>query len=381
MVKLIAHHKWNIYHLAIKSALLIGVLKKEVYMQQPEGFLVKWQEDKVYHLTKALYGLKQAPIDGYLHQNSFIKCPYEHAIYMKRNHKGSNTKMLAEFKAAMSNEFEMTDNRLMSYFLGIEVKQQQEGIFISQKNYMKEILEKFKMNECNHVNTLVAIRMKFSRERDGHFVDSTLFKSLAGSLRYLTITRPDITYGVGLVSRYMETSKESNLLASKRILRYIKGTLNLGLFYAYDENAQLVCYSDSDEGGDQDERKNTIGYVFYLGSTAISWTSKKQGVVTLSSCETEYVAAASTVLDHPQEDSIVIFMDNKSAIQLAKNPLHHGRSKHIDTRFYFLKDHIKQKTIELKHCHTTEQVTDIFTKPLSGETFMRLRDMLGIKIF
>ncbi|XP_020266632.1 uncharacterized protein LOC109842134 [Asparagus officinalis] len=369
---------------------------------------MKGQEDKVYHLKKALYGLKQAPrawnarIDGYLHQNGFIKCPYEHAIYMKRNHRGefliiclyvddllytgSSTEMLAEFKAAMFNEFEMTDNGLMSYFLGIEVKQQQEGIFISQKKYMKEILEKFKMNECNPVNTPVAIGMKLSREEDGHFVDSTLFKSLVGSLRYLTITRPDITYGVGLVSRYMETPNESHWLAAKRILRYIKGTLNLGLFYAYDENAQLVGYSDSDWGGDQDERKSTTGYVFYLGSTAFSWTSKKQGVVALSSCEAEYVAAASTVceaiwlrnilkeLDHPQEDSTVIFVDNKSAIQLAKNPVHHGRSKHIDTRFHFL-------TIELKHCHTTEQVADIFTKPLSGETFMRLRDMLGIKTF
>ncbi|XP_020267083.1 uncharacterized protein LOC109842648 [Asparagus officinalis] len=154
--------------------------------------------------------------------------------------------MLAEFKAAMFHEFEMMDNGLISYFLGIKVKQQQEGIFISQKNYMKEILEKFKMNECNPVNTPIAIGMKLSREGDRRFMDSTLFKRLVGSLRYLTITRPDITYGVGLVSRYMETPKESHWLAAKRILRYIKGTLNLGLFYAYNKNAQLVGYSDSD---------------------------------------------------------------------------------------------------------------------------------------
>ncbi|XP_020258582.1 uncharacterized protein LOC109834991 [Asparagus officinalis] len=327
---------------------------------------------------------------------------------MKRNHKGefliiclyvddllytgSSTEMLAEFKTTMFNEFEITDNGLMSYFLGIEVKRQQEGIFISQKKYMKEILEKFK-NECNPVNTPVAIGMKLSREGDGRFVDSILFKSLVGSLRYLTITRPDIAYGVGLVSRYMETPNESHWLVAKRILRYIKGTLNLGLFYAYDENVQLVSYSDSDWGGDQDERKNTIGYVFYLGSTAFSWTSKKQGVVALSSCEAEYVVAASTVceaiwlrnilkeLEHPQEDSAVIFVDNKLAIQLVKNPVHHGRSKYIDTRFHFLREHVKQKTVELKHCHTTKQVADIFTKPLSGETFMRLRDMLGINTF
>jgi len=133
----------------------------------------------------------------------------------------------------------------MSYFLGLEVKQQQDGIFISQKKYMKEILEKFKTSNCNPVNTPIVTRMKLSREENGDFVDSTLFKSLVGSLRYLTITRPDIVYGVGLVSRYMETLKESHWLAARKILRYIKGTLNLGLFYAYGETSELVGYSDS----------------------------------------------------------------------------------------------------------------------------------------
>ena len=143
------------------------------------------------------------------------------------------------------------------------------------KKYMKEILEKFKMSNCNSVNTPIAAGMKLSREENKYFVDLTLFKSLVGSLRYLTITRYDIVYGVALVSRYMETPKESHWLAAKRILRYIKGTLNLDLFYAYGETAELVGYSDSDWGGDQDERKSTTGYVFYLGSTAFSWTSKK----------------------------------------------------------------------------------------------------------
>ena len=141
--------------------------------------------------------------------------------------------MFAEFKVVMFNKFEMTDNGLMSYFLGIEVKKQQDGIFISQKKYIKEILEKFKMSNCNPVNTPIATGMKLSREENGDFVESTLFKSLVCSLRYLTITMSDIVYRVGLVCRYMETPKESHWLAAKRILRYIKGTLNLGLCYAY----------------------------------------------------------------------------------------------------------------------------------------------------
>ncbi|KAM1224199.1 hypothetical protein ACFX2G_044088 [Malus domestica] len=384
-------------------------------MEQPEGFQVQGEEDKVYRLKKALYGLKQAPrawnsrIDNYLHQNGFQKCPYEHSVYMKNGAKeefliiclyvddllftGNNEAMFCEFKQSMFSEFEMTDNGLMSYFLGIEVKQESDGIYISQQKYMRDILEKFNMDKCNIVNTPVATGLKLSKEGEGEFVNSTLYKSLVGSLRYLTITRPDIVYGVGLMSRYMETPRESHWLAAKRILRYIRGTLNYGLFYNFGEDEKLFGYSDSDWGGDQDERKSTSGYVFFLGSTVFSWTSKKQSIVALSSCEAEYVAVASTVCEaiwlrnilksmcHPQVESTVIHVDNMSAIKLAKNPVQHGRSKHIDTRFHFLRDHVKQKTIELVYCHTKEQVADIFTKPLPVESFRLLREMLGMKAF
>ena len=183
----------------------------------------------------------------------------------------------------MFKEFEMTDSRLMLYFLGIEVKQENYGIFISQKKYIREILEKFKMDSCNSVNTLVATGLKLSREGEGKLVNSTMYKSLIGSLRYLTMTRPDILYGVGLVSRYMETPRESHWLTGKRILRYIKGILNFGLFNTYGENSELVGYLDSDRGGDKNERKSTTSHVFTLGSTAFPWTSNKQAIVALSS--------------------------------------------------------------------------------------------------
>ncbi|KAL5839330.1 hypothetical protein ACOSQ4_011938 [Xanthoceras sorbifolium] len=152
-------------------------------------------------------------------------------------------------------------------------------------------------------------------------------------------------------------------------------------------------YSDSDWGRDPEERKSTTGYVFYLGSTAFTWTSKKQPIMALSSCEAEYVAVSFIVceaiwlrnllagLNHTQEGSTMIYVDNKSAIELSKNPIQHGRSKHIDTRFHFLRDHVKQKTIELLYCHTMDQGADIFTKPLSFEVFNRLRAMLGMKSF
>jgi uncharacterized protein len=205
---------------------------------------------------------------------------------MKKNHRGefliiclyvddllyieNNSEMFKEFKQSMFREFEITDNGLMSYFLGIEVKQQHDGIFISQKKYMNEILEKFKMESCNSMSTLVETSIKLLKEGDGRVIEPTLYKSLVGSLRYLTITRPDIVYRVGLVSRYMETPMENHWLATKRILRYIKGTLNLGFFYAYGDEAKLVSYSDSDWGCDQDEKKSIIGYAFYFSSTTFS---------------------------------------------------------------------------------------------------------------
>lgn len=280
----------------------------------------------------------------------------------------------------------------MSFFLGIEIRQDQNGIFLCQQKFT-ELLEKFKMNDCNIVTTPVAADLHLTKEGDGKLVESTLYKSLIGSLRYLTVTRPDIVYGVGLLSRYMEMPRESHWQAVKRVLRYAKGTLNFGLFYAYGENSKLMGYSDSDWGRDLEERNSTTGYVFYFGSTAFTWTSKKQPIVALSSYEAEYVAVSFTVceaiwlrnllagLNHTQEGSTVIYVDNKSTIKLSKNPIQRGRSKHIDTRLHFLRDHVKQKTIELLYCHTTDRVADIFTKPLSFEVFNKLRAMLGMKPF
>ncbi|KAJ8628309.1 hypothetical protein MRB53_021616 [Persea americana] len=195
------------------------------------------------------------------------------------------------------------------------------------------------MSNCNPVSTPVATGLRLTKEREGRDINPTLFKSLIGSLRYLTITRPDIVYAVGLLSQYMEIPKESHWVAAKRILRYIKGTMDLGLFYDYGNESKLYGYSDSDWGSDQDERKSTIGYVFYLGSTTFTWVSKKQSTVALSTCETEYVAASAAVceaiwlrnlleeFDHSQEESSTIHVDNKSGIELAKNPIQHGRSK------------------------------------------------------
>ena len=281
----------------VKSTFFNGYLEEELYVEQPIGYVVERREDKVLKLKKALYGLKQAPrtwnsrIDKYFQVNGFSKCPHEHALYCKVHKNGdilifclyiddlnftsNNPSMFEEFKKAMTKEFEMTDIGLMTNYLGIEVKQMEDGIFISQEGYAKDILEKFEMLNSIPVSTPIECGVKLSKHDNEEKVNPTFFKSLVGSLRYLTCTRPDILFGIGLVSHYIEASVMTHLKTAKRILCYLKGTLDYGLLYSCSKHFKLGSHGDSDWAGDTDDRKSTTSFVFYIGDTAFTWTSKK----------------------------------------------------------------------------------------------------------
>ncbi|KAG2404035.1 Retrovirus-related Pol polyprotein from transposon TNT 1-94 Protease [Vigna angularis] len=412
LISLSAQNNWKIHQMDVKSAFLNGTLEEEVYVEQPGGYEVKGKENKVYRLKKALYGLKQAPrawykrIDSYFLQHGFQRCPFEHTLYIKvvdpddiiivclyvddLIFTGNNPKMIAEFREAMVQCFEMTDLGLMSYFLGIEVVQQNDGILISQKKYATDTLKKFKMEYSKPISIPVEEKLKLKRDSDERRVDSTYYKSLIGSLRYLTATRPDIVFGVGLLSRFMEEPRASHLQGAKRILRYIKGTLTEGIFYSNNSNVKLVGYTDSDWAGDIETRKSTSGYTFHLGTGVVSWSSKKQPTIALSTAEAEYIAVTSCATQaiwmrrmleamHQMQDTpTVIHCDNKSAISLSKNPVFHGRSKHIDIRFHKIRELVAKKEVVIKYLPTDEQVADIFTKPLKTELFYKLKKMLGM---
>ncbi|XP_015163075.1 uncharacterized mitochondrial protein AtMg00810-like [Solanum tuberosum] len=263
----------------------------------------------------ALYGLKQAPrawysrINAYFSKEGFKKCPYKHTLFNNNDDKGKmlivclyvddlilhrklTSPWLKVFKKSMMVEFDMMDIGMMHYFLGIEVVQSADGIFITQKKYSQEILGRFQMKSCNSASSPTKFGSKLTKEPRGRRVDNTLYKQIVGSLMYLTTIRPDIMHDVSL-SRYMESPKEMHLLAAKRIFRYLQGTTNYGLFYAKGEKADLVGFTDSDFAGDLDDRKSTSGYVFMMGSGAISWSLRKQSIVTLSTTEAEFVAAAT----------------------------------------------------------------------------------------
>lgn len=316
VVALAAQNSWPIFQLDVKSAFLHGYLEEQVFVEQPPCYVKIGNEHKVYRLKKALYGLKQAlrawysRIETYFLKVGFSKCPYEHMLFVKIGDKGkmlivclyvddliftgSCDGMFEEFKKSMMDEFEMSDLGMMHYFLGIEVVQSDDGIFISQKKYVGEILDRFQMKDCNPINTPVEFDLKLYKDHEGRKVDSTLYKQIVGSLMYLTATRPDIMYSVSLISRYMENSTQMHLLAAKRILRYLQGTRDFGLFYKKGEKSDLLGFTNSDYAGDQDDRRSTSGYAFMFGTGAISWSSKKQPIVTLSSTEAKFVAAIAS---------------------------------------------------------------------------------------
>ncbi|KAL0415961.1 UNVERIFIED_CONTAM: Retrovirus-related Pol polyprotein from transposon RE1 [Sesamum latifolium] len=246
------------------------------------------------------------------------------------------------------------------------------------------------MMECNSVNTPIECGVKLSKDDGARKVDSTTFRSLVGSLRYLTYTRPDILFAGGLVSQFMENPSEEHMNAAKRILRYLKCTFNYGIFYTSSNDVCLKGYCDSDYAGDVDDRKSTTEFVFYFGENTISWCSRKQPIVTLSTCESEYVATTAgtchaiwlrrllSELYFAQDGATKIMVDNKSAIALVKNPVFHDRSKHIDARFHFIRDCIANKEIEVEYVKTLDQVADIFTKALKKDRFQQLKKMIGV---
>eukprot|EP00253_Pinus_taeda_P004437 PITA_04437 len=344
VLSIAAQNKWKVYQMDVKSAFLNGVLKEEVYVEQPLGY----------------------------------------------EKKGNDDQLIKNFKSVMKEEFEMTDMGFLRYFLGIEVDQNENGFFISQARYVNQVLSRFNMQECKAAITPTVMGLKLSREDSSKDFDLSLYKSIVGSLMYLTATRPDIMYAVSLISRFMERPKEAHWQATKRILRYVKGTKRIGILYTALECSDLIGYTDSDWDGSVDDQKSTSGYVFHMSSGAISWASKKQPIVALSTAEAEYVAATTVAcqailmrrmlrrLCQEKAKGTVIFCDNRSTIALSKNYVFHKRMKHIDTKFHYIRELVNNGEIVLEHCKTQEQVADILTKPLGQKSFEFLRKCLGM---
>ena len=234
-------------------------------------------------------------------------------------------------------------------------------------------------------------RLKLEKEGREEEENPSKFRSLIGCLRYLVHTRPDITYSVNYLSRFMSKPNSEHMSAAKRILRYIRGTSLFGLRYERGKkNFVVQGFSDSDFAGDRNDRKSTTGQVFFLGNSAITWNTMKQSVVALSSCEAEYIAASSAscqgmwIVRFVEEllnikvRPFKLLIDNKSAIALSKNPSQHGRSKHIETKFHFIQDCVEKGYVDIEYVRTESQLADSFTKSLGCIKFEEIREKLGV---
>lgn len=412
LLAIAAKGQWKVHHMDVKTAFLNGEIKEEVYVRQPEGFVKHGKEHLVYKLIKALYGLRQAPRAWYsklnkcLEELGFVRCAYEQAVYTKKTGKGvlivgvyvddilvtgSSTKEIEDFKRKMGHKFDMSDLGELTYYLGIEVMQRNGYIQLKQSGYAKKILNKAGMLQCNSTKIPMHPKEIINKDEEGIAVDPTEFKSMIGGLRYLVHTRPDLAYSVGILSRFMDRPTQLHQGAVKRILRYVKGTIDFGLVYSHDsDNEVLIGYSDSDLAGNVEDRKSTGGMVFYLNKSLITWTSQKQKCVALSSCEAEFMAATAAAcqavwlrkllaqITEYDIGPVTLFIDNKSAIDLAKNPVFHGRSKHIDIRYHFIRECVENGEIIVKHVRSEEQRADLLTKALAAAKFEIMRNLLGV---
>src|SRR5581483_8045317 len=309
-----AHKNFKVFQMDVKSAFLNGKLSEEVYVSQPPGFIDPKYPDHVFKLHKALYGLKQAPrawydtLSSFLLQKGFERGKIDSTLFL-RKHKGhiilvqiyvddiifgsTNPKMCKKFELLMKSEYKMSMMGELTYFLGLQIKQSEKGIFISQGKYVSDMLKKFDLLSCTPMKTPMAPPLKLDKDANGKSIDITLYRGMIGSLLYLTASRPDIMYSTCLCARYQSDPKESHLIAVKRIFRYLKGTPNLGLWYPKDSGFDLTAFSDSDFAGCKLDRKSTTGGCQLLGGKLVSWTSKKQNSVSTSTAEAEYVAAGS----------------------------------------------------------------------------------------
>eukprot|EP00253_Pinus_taeda_P008388 PITA_08388 len=401
---------WEVHQMDVKNAFLHEDLSEDIYMEQPHGFIQ--DSSLVCRLKKSLYGLKQAPRDWYAKMDSFLlsqnfeRCKYDLNVYMLRTHDSllilvlymddrlitdSLASAIATVKRALHDTFLMTDMGPLHFFLGLEISQDATGIKLSQAKYARDLLERFRMIDCKPTPTPFLSGVRLEDGGDTPLVYNTLYRQLVGSLLYLAHSRPDLSYVVGAVSRYMQEPHELHWNVAKRILRYVQDTITFEIHYAASTALNLLGFIDSDWAVDNIDCKSTFGYSLSRGSGPICWSSKKQAAIALSSTEAEYKGVVNITIQalwlqhfltelgiqfhHP----IVIWCDNQSTLKFCRDPVQRQRKKHIEIHMHYIRDLVHDWVIDLQFCPSAEQTTDIFTKTFTEQKFCSLRDRLGVK--
>lgn len=411
LLSIAANRDWPLMQLDVKNAFLNGDLKEDVYMDIPPGLEGSFPSGKVCKLQKSLYGLKQSPRAWFARfTNSVIKCGYtqsqaDHTMFIKRSEKkiavlivyvddiiltGDHTEELTKLKKFLAHEFEIKDLGDLKFFLGMEVARSKMGIAVTQRKYTLDLLKETGMLGCKPVDTPMDPYKKIGMEKDSLPVDKGRYQRLVGRLIYLSHTRPDISFPVSMVSQFMNYPTEEHMGAVNRILRYLKMTPGKGLLFKKDDSQKVEVFTDADWAGDITDRRSTSGYCSYVCGNLVTWRSKKQSVVSRSSAEAEYRALALGIcegmwirrflkeLGIMEEISIRMLCDNQAAISIAKNPVHHDRTKHIEIDRNFISEKVDNGTIELVYTPSRDQIADILTKALPKSSFDELNTKLGM---
>ena len=386
------------------------VINSEIYVSQPPGFINFQKPNHVFKIKKVLHGLD---IENHLWQNSvasflveskyargmknkslFFKIKDKHQIVIQIFEDdivfGSTCQALHdEFIKRMHEKFNMNVLGDLKSILNLQVIQSDNGTFISESKYLRESLRKFDLENVKSIKTPMATDLKLTLDKEGISVDSSKYRCMIGCLLHLTASRPDIMFSVSLCARFQDNPKESHMNAVVRIFRYLKSTPYLGVWYPKASGIEISIYTDSDHAGDYVDRKSTSGVCTFVGECLTQWSCQKQTALAISTTEAEYVAAGRACQQalwmkqmfsdyniHLQD--VLVLCDNKGAIDLSKNPVHHSRTKHIEIRHHILRDNVQKGNILLEKVASEDNVADILTKPLKRETFNYLRLGLGL---
>ena len=403
----------EVHQMDVKTAFLNGDLEEEIYMEQPEGFIVPGQEKKVCKLVKSLYGLKQAPkqwhekFDNTMITNGFRINECDKCVYIKDTENGyvilclyvddilivgSDDKMIKSTKNMLNSKFDMKDMGLADVILGIKITRISDGLILSQSHYVDKILEKFNKDDSGVARTPLDNSLHLSKNR-GEGISQVEYSRVIGSLMYLmSCTRPDIAYTVSRLSRYTSNPSADHWKAIVRVLKYLRYTRNYGLHYTRYP-AVLEGYSDANWISDIKDSKSTSGYVFTLAGAAVSWKSSKQTVIARSTMESEFIALdkcgeEAEWLRHFLEDipkwqkpvpPICIHCDSQSAIGRAQSNMYNGKSRHIRRRHNTIRQLLSTGIISIDYVKSKDNIADPLTKGLNRELVEKSSKGMGLK--
>ena len=409
LLALVASQGWCLHQLDINNAFLHGDLNEEVYMKPPPGLKLP-HPDMVCRLRKSIYGLKQASrqwhskLTSALLANGFTQSQADHSMFIKQTDRGfitllvyvddvllasDNMEMINSTKEYLHDSFKIKDLGPTKYFLGLELARSSSGIILSQRKYTLDLLKEAGFLHSKPLSTPMAPNTRLTIDGEP-FTDIHAYRCLIRKLLYLTTTRPDISFVVQQLSQFLDKPTTEHMKATHRILRYLKNSLSQGIFFRSNSSPQLRAFSDSDWATCPDSRKSITRYCVFLGSSLISWKSKKQPTVSKSSSEAEYRALATTTcelqwllyllqdlrIEHPQP--AYLYCDNASAIHIAENPIFHERTKHIEIDCHIVREKIQSGIIHLLPVPFYSQLADVFTKALPKPLFQTFLIKLGL---